>query len=257
VDPAFAASVREFVADYGYRLVWSLVVAVAAVLRARVVRGGTVRILERRRAQANAVILLGNLGQIAILLVGVLVILAIFTGPNFGAILTSFSIIGLVVGLSLQDLLKNFFAGIWILVERPFRIGDTIQVGAHTGVVEQITFRTTLLRTVDGRQVVIPNSTVMTDPVVNHTAYPVRRGELWVVIPEPDVPPDVVGTVRAALADVPLISQDPGARVELRGVSDGRLRYYATFWTPDSLEAIPHAIAALRVRLPKAEVHGV
>ena len=256
VDPAFGQSVRELVAEYGYRIAWSLVVAVAALLLARAVRGGTMRLLERRRAHANAVILLGNLGQIAILIVGLLVILAIFTGPNFGAILTSFSILGLVIGLSLQDLLKNFFAGIWILIERPFRIGDTIQVGAHTGAVEHIAFRTTLLRTADGRQVVLPNSTVMTDPVVNHTAYPSRRGELWVILPDAELPGDVVGTVRAALADVPLIAQDPAPRVELHGVADSRLRFFVTFWAPDNLEAIPQAIAALRVRLPKAEVHG-
>ncbi|TMD61300.1 MAG: mechanosensitive ion channel family protein [Chloroflexi bacterium] len=219
-------------------------------------RRGTMRLLERRRAHSNAVILLGNLGQLAILTVGALIILAIFTGPNFGAILTSFSILGLVIGLSLQDILKNFFAGVWILVERPFRIGDTIQVDVHTGTVEQIAFRTTMLRTPDGRQVVLPNNTLMTMPVVNHTAYPVRRGEVWVVLPEDATPADVVGTVRAALADVSVITPDPAPRVELRGVDQGRMRFLAMFWAPDRDQAVPEAIAALRARLPKAEVHG-
>ena len=247
---------RDLLVFYGYRALWSTVVALAAILLARSVRRATMRVLERRRAHSNAVILLGNLGQLAILTIGLLVILAIFTGPNFGAILTSFSILGLVIGLSLQDILKNFFAGIWILVERPFRIGDTIQVEAHTGVVEQITFRTTMLRTPDGRQVVLPNNTLMTMPVVNHTAYPVRRGELALVLPEGEVTGDVVGTVRAALSSVSLVSQDPAPRVELNGAADGRIRFGVTYWAPDVDAAKSEALAALRARFPKAEVRG-
>src|SRR5919204_2339195 len=202
VDP----QLRDLLVFYGYRALWSTVVALAAILLARSVRRATMRVLERRRAHSNAVILLGNLGQLAILTIGLLVILAIFTGPNFGAILTSFSILGLVVGLSLQDILKNFFAGVWILVERPFGIGDTIEVQQYTGVVDQIAFRTTMLRTTDGRQVVLPNNTLMTEPVVNHSAYPLRRGELRVSIPDAEAPDDVFGMVRAALGSVGTVS---------------------------------------------------
>ena len=247
---------RDLVIFYGYRVLWSLVIALAAILLARAVRRGTMRMLERRRAHSNAVILLGNLGQVAILTIGTLVVLAIFTGPNFGAILTSFSILGLVVGLSLQDILKNFFAGVWILVERPFRIGDTIQVDVHTGTVEQIAFRTTMLRTADGRQVVIPNNTLMTTPVVNHTAYPVRRGEVSISFLEDDASGDVAGNVRAALASVPLVAKDPVPRVELRDAADRRARYLVAFWAADLVEATPQALATLRTRFPKAEVRS-
>ena len=245
---------RDLLLFYGYRVLWSAAVALASVLLARVVRKTTMRVLERRRAHSNAVILLGNVGQLVILAIGTLVILAIFTGPNFSAILTSFSLLGLVIGLSLQDILKNFFAGVWILVERPFRIGDSIQVDVHTGVVEQIAFRTTMLRTTDGRQIVIPNNTLMTMPVVNHTAYPLRRGELWVSLPSDAVPDDVIGTVRAELSDVPLISRDPAPRVELRGFANDRARFLVNFWAPDLAEATPEALAALRARFPRAEV---
>src|SRR5205823_9981159 len=100
-----------------------------------------------------------------------------------GWILTSFSVVGLVIGLSLQDILKNFFAGIWVLVERPFRIGDTIEVTGYTGSVEEISFRTTQLRTADGREVIVPNGTFMTSAVVNLTRFPTRRVGAWLVLP--------------------------------------------------------------------------
>jgi small-conductance mechanosensitive channel len=104
--------------------------------------------------------------------------------------------------------------------------------------------------------VVLPNSTLMTMPVVNQTAYPLRRGDLWVVLPAEELPPDVAGTVRAALRDVAHVTDDPAPRVELRGVSDGKARFFVTFWAPGRLEATPEAIAALRAQLPKSEVRG-
>ena len=142
--------IRDNLLDYGARTFWALIVAAITLLIARGVRGATMRMLARNRAQANVTILLGNLAQLVIITVGILAIVAIYTRDAFGWILTSFSVVGLVIGLSLQDILKNFFAGVWVLVERPFRIGDTISVMGESGTVEEIAFRTTMLKTADG-----------------------------------------------------------------------------------------------------------
>jgi small-conductance mechanosensitive channel len=160
-------AVRVTALQYATRTFWALVVVAVALLLARLVRRTTMRALARHRAHANATILLGNAVQILILVLGALVVLAIFTAEAFGWVLTSLGVLGLVIGLSLQDILKNYFAGVWILVERPFSIGDTVALGEHSGEVTDITFRTTLLRTAEGRQVILPNSLLMTDPVVN------------------------------------------------------------------------------------------
>src|SRR5512140_864310 len=94
--------------DYAMRTVWALVVGVVTLLIARG-RRRTMRVLARSRAQANVTILLGNLAQVLVIVVGILAVLAIYTRDAFGWILTSFSVLGIVVGLSLQDILKNFF----------------------------------------------------------------------------------------------------------------------------------------------------
>lgn len=250
--PDFART--EAFADYLLRTFWALLVLFVSLLLARGLRAVTMRGLQRARAHSNAIVLLGNLAQIAVLIVGALVILAIYTGPNFAAILTSFSIIGLVVGLSLQDILKNFIAGIWILVERPFRIGDTVQVGEHAGVVEEIAFRTTLLRTVDGRQVVIPNNTLMTGTVVNHSAYPMRSASFALTLPGDRLPPDPAAEIRQALATVRAIAAEPAPSVELRSFTGGRARFLVTFWSTAPLATRPAAMSAVRGALPDAEV---
>ncbi|MGH2500115.1 MAG: mechanosensitive ion channel family protein, partial [Candidatus Limnocylindria bacterium] len=179
-------ALRATVLDYAVRTLWAVVIAVAAIVLARALRGTTMRALARHRAHANATVLLGNLAQLGVILAGALVIVAIYTQGAFGWILTSLSVIGIVIGLSLQDILKNFFAGVWVLVERPFRIGDTVEVSGYTGVVDQISFRTTQLRTVDGREVIIPNGNLMTSPVINLSRYPQRRAAIWLAVPLDD-----------------------------------------------------------------------
>src|SRR5438445_7472461 len=173
---------RDTVLDYAVRTLWAVVVVVIALVLARAVWATTMRQLSRHRAHVNATILLGNLAQLGVIVLGVLVVLAIYTQGAFGWILTSFSVVGIVIGLSLQDIMRNFFAGVWVLVERPFRIGDTIDVSGYTGLVEEISFRTTLLRTDDGRQVIVPNGDFMTKPVVNLTRFPLRRGLVYLTV---------------------------------------------------------------------------
>jgi small conductance mechanosensitive channel len=241
--------------DYAMRSLWALLVVAVSLLLARAVRRATMRMLARSRAQANVTILLGNLAQVLVIVVGIMGVLAIYTRDAFGWILTSFSVIGLVVGLSLQDILKNFFAGVWVLVERPFRIGDTISVLGETGVVGEIAFRTTMLKTADGREAIIPNATFMTSPVVNLTRYPVRRGAAWLIVDDGEKP---IGAdaIREALAGVAALSKEPAPAVELRSVSDGRAHYQVTFWAADRDGATSSAVAALRARFPQGEVHG-
>jgi small-conductance mechanosensitive channel len=241
--------------DYATRTVWALLVIVVCLLFARALRRTTMRVLARSRAQANVTILLGNLAQVTVIVLGILGVLAIYTKDAFGWILTSFSVIGLVIGLSLQDILKNFFAGVWVLVERPFRIGDTIEVSGSAGVVEEIAFRTTMLKTADGREVIVPNGVFMTSSVTNLTRFPQRRGTLWLIVDDREKP-IAADDIRAALASVPGIAKDPEPSVELRSVTDGRAHYLIGFWAGDRDMVASAAIAALRARFPQGEVHG-
>src|SRR3989449_6741415 len=245
---------RDNLLDYGARTFWALIVAAITLLIARGVRGGTMRMLARNRAQGNVTVLVGNLAQLTVIAIGALLILAIYTQGAFGWILTSFSVVGIVIGLSLQDILKNFFAGVWVLVERPFRIGDSIEVTGYTGVVEEIAFRTTQLRTMDGREVIVPNGSFMTESVVNLTRFPTRRAAAWLVVPaEGSLSVD---DVRGALARAEGGSMEPPPTVELRGVADTKARYLVTFRAADRDAALAHTLAALRARFPQSEVHG-
>ena len=104
-------------------------------------------------------------------------------GVNVAVILTAAGVGTVAIGLAFQDLLRNVLAGIWLLLEQPFRLGDTITVMDQTGAVQNITLRTTTLRTGIGELAILPNLTVFTGIVINTTHYDTRRLTVGVRIP--------------------------------------------------------------------------
>ena len=98
-----------------------------------------------------------------------LIVLGIL-GVNSTGLVTVAGAVGLAFSLAIQDILKNFFSGVYLLLERPFRVGDTIRVKEQQGVVENIGVRTTELRTPENVQVLVPNAVVFAEVVTNHFA---------------------------------------------------------------------------------------
>ena len=124
--------------------------------------------MRRARVDLGTQILIKRGLLVAWLLVTLLVVLGIL-GVNPTGLVAIAGAVGLAFSLAIQDILKNFFSGVYLLLERPFRVGDTIRVKEQTGVVENIGVRTTQLRTTDNVQVLVPNATVFGEVVSNHT----------------------------------------------------------------------------------------
>jgi small-conductance mechanosensitive channel len=104
-------------------------------------------------------------------------------GVSPTALVAGFGVLGLAASLALQDILKSFCAGVYLLFERPFLIGDEIKVKEFQGRVVDIGIRTTVLHTEDGREVLVPNSVVLADIVVN--TEPRRPPSRPAAAPEP------------------------------------------------------------------------
>lgn len=104
-------------------------------------------------------------------------------GLDIGVLLTFGGLASLAVGLAFQDVLRNLLAGIFLLIEKPFRIGDVILVDPHTGTVQTIQLRTTTLRTADGRIAILPNLTAFNSIVVNQSALASRRCSVRLRVP--------------------------------------------------------------------------
>jgi small-conductance mechanosensitive channel len=159
-------------------LLLALIVLTPFWLAARSVKALVQRFPIVRQHQYNLGLVLGRLAQWGINGAGILVALSIVL-PSFKAsdLIQLLGIGGVAIGFAFRDILQNFLAGILLLLTEPFRIGDQIAVRTFEGTVEDIQTRATMLRTYDGRRVVIPNSSLFTESVTVHTAFAYRRLE--------------------------------------------------------------------------------
>ena len=151
-----------------------LAIFVVVLVGGRVLRRFIDRALQRGRGDAQVRALVNNVGAAVTYFFAALCGLAT-AGVPLAFLLTFGGLASLAIGLAFQDVLRNVLAGIWLLLERPFKIGDVIAVGDVAGVVQTITLRTTALRTGDGRLAVMPNLTVFSGVVINSSAYSQRR----------------------------------------------------------------------------------
>jgi len=164
--------------------------------------------MRRGKADRQVGTLVRNLITVTTYVVAVISALVVY-GVNVAVILTAAGIGTVAIGLAFQDLLRNVLAGIWLLLEQPFRLGDTITVMDQTGAVQNITLRTTTLRTGVGELAILPNLTVFTGIVINTTHYDTRRLTVGVRIPADVDLEDLMRRARAAIEEVPGIEGKP------------------------------------------------
>ena len=165
VDPAFF---EGFLAAGWLQVARAVLVLVVSIIGLRVTLNWSGSAMRRARVDTGTQILVKRGLVITFVIVTVLLVLGIL-GVNSVSLVTVAGAVGLAFSLAVQDILKNFFAGVYLLLERPFRVGDTIQVKDQQGVVENIGVRTTMLRTPDNIQVLVPNTVVFAEVVSNHT----------------------------------------------------------------------------------------
>jgi small conductance mechanosensitive channel len=122
----------------------------------------------RVKADTSVVLLLSRLYYYGVLAFGVITALDT-AGMDVGALVAGLGLTGFALGFALKDVLSNFVSGIMLLAYRPFHIGDVIEMGEFLGRIETIRIRDTLVRTADGRLVIIPNTKLITEVVVNHS----------------------------------------------------------------------------------------
>lgn len=101
-------------------------------------------------------------------------------GVNLSALLGAAGIAGIAIGFAAQTSVSNLISGIFLIFEKPFQIGDVIQVGDITGIVLSIDLLSIKLQTFDNRFVRIPNESIIKSNVINTTRFPIRRLDIWV-----------------------------------------------------------------------------
>ncbi|RPJ70694.1 MAG: hypothetical protein EHM24_14755 [Acidobacteria bacterium] len=166
------------------------------------------------------------------IVIGLFLIVA--TGVMQEKFLTTSAVGAVVIGFALQDTLGNTFAGLAIQVEKPFRAGHWIKVAGFEGVVTEITWRATRLRTRSGDTVILPNSTLSKEAIINYSEPALPTRTFVEVGASYDVPPnEVKAVILEAIRDAKLVLSTPPPEVALADFAASAITYRVKFWVAD------------------------
>ncbi len=217
------------------RLLPLIVVAVVVIVISWILSSLTVHLLRRRLLARSTSHLLREVtaraGGLLVLLAGLYLVLRIAGLTQLAlTVMGGTGLIGLVLGIAFRDITENFLASLFLSFQQPFREGDLVEVASVTGYVQRLTSRTTVLMTLDGNQLQIPNSTVFKSTIRNFTSNPNRREDFIVGIGYDDSIPLAQEVALKVLTEHPavLAEPEPWVLVDNLGPSTVNLRVY--FW---------------------------
>ncbi len=235
----------------------TIVILAVTVYLSRVLSGRLRFRLEKTGFQVNVAILLARSLWLAIWVAGIGSLLY-FYGVSPTPLAALVGVVGLAASLSLQQVLQNLVAGVYLLAERPFRIGDVVAVVGptglnHVGKVEDIRMRTTHLRSLDDEMIMVPNSAIFTGIITNRSVGTGHAVHITVVFPRSmdlDSARDgVLSLLRATRSVLTL----PSAEFRVSSMSRDTWTAVVTFWV-ETVEAGSSAVWALGHQFPDADV---
>jgi small conductance mechanosensitive channel len=249
IQTGITEAVQQFAKGFGGHI--PLLVAAVAVLAiawvvARLSFSATRSLLARTSTTGHVDVLVARLVRGSVMTVGVVAALGV-AGVNVGALVASLGLVGLTVSLALKDVLANYVSGVMLLLQGPFKVGESIVVDGIEGTVTDVTARSTSLRAGDGREIHIPNAMVFSAIVTNVSRNPVRRFEITVTVPADSDLAACRGVALAAVSDTGGVVADPGPDAQVAHIGAAWARIVAHGWVDTSRTSLGDAQAAALV----------
>lgn len=175
-----------------------------------------------------------KLVQILIIGIGIWISLPSFD-IDVGQLLVIGGTAGLIIAFASQKIVSNLGSGVFLLIERPVKIGDTINVGGTLGTVHQIRVLSTIIKTFEGVYVRIPNETIFNSAITNFTVNPARRFEYMVRIAYGADSAAAIRAIRELLAGHPFVLKNPAPAVYVDSLADSGVDIVIRIWAPSKV----------------------
>ncbi len=215
-----------------FSLAGAILVLVAALA------GGKLLALSLRRSLRDKVAshhldIVVKLAHYLVVVAGLLWALSIL-GVGLSGLLVAGGVAGLVLGFASQQIVGNLISGLFLIVERPIKIGDQVNIEGIAGFVQDIRIISTTLRTYDGLVVRIPNEKVFTSNITNYVTLACRRIDYAVGIRYCDDAQAAIAVIRELLDRHPYVLAEPGPQVFVDSLGDSAVNLVVRFWAPIS-----------------------
>jgi len=242
------------------KVIAAVIIFGLSLIGARLAANWSRRTLTKHLHQPEMVQLLIRLVRWGIMIAGTLAALE-QVDFNVSTFLAGLGVAGLTVGFALQDIARNFIAGIILLVRRPFEIGQAVSVAGYSGTVMDVRTRDTTIKTWDGIHIILPNLKVIEGPVTNYSAASRRRRTIRVGIGAEQDVKQAQQVFRQALLNVEGVLAAPAPMVHAEEFGDFAITLALRFWLDpqsaslldvhsDAVAAIQKAAAEHNIELP-------
>jgi small conductance mechanosensitive channel len=222
----------ELMADLIANLLVGIVVMLAFVLLWLVLRRLAKPLLKRTNMDETATIFTMTILKYVVLGIGVVNAMNA-AGINTQAVLTSLGIAGLTIGFAARDAFSNLISGFLIYLDRPFVIGDLVEIEDNYGRVDQITLRSTRIITSDGKMLAVPNADIINKTVASYTNFPHLRLDIPVTVGVNEN----LAAVRRILLDTVAADErfmaEPAPRVVVQALNDYNVAMELQAWIYD------------------------
>ncbi len=242
-----------------FNLIGTLLILVLGIGVARTLQRLTIHNLGENRIDVNIRTLIGRVFYFMILVFTFFWILSIWN-VSLTFPVAAVGVVTVAIGVSLQDILKDLVAGVYILAERPFRIGDQISTFTtinYVGDVQDIQLRATKLRLVSGEEVTIPNSLVFGSIVVNNSYYGERRATLTATFPQEEYDKDETSKqILSTIKELKRVAEKPEPTLFISSYTPSTITLTIRFWISLHEPAtVSDVMYTLHKTLPSAELN--
>jgi small-conductance mechanosensitive channel len=211
-------------------LLWVTVILIVAVVSAKVITVNLRRSLKDKLDRDHLEIIT-KVVYYGIFVIAVLAVLTVFD-VNLSGLLVAGGIAGLVIGIASQSVVGNLIAGLFLMIERPMKIGQAVNIAGTAGVVEDISVISTTLRTFEGLYVRMPNEKVFTTEITNYVEYVARRLEYVVGIRYSDNADMAIGIIQNLHEEHPLTLKSPTPDIFVDNLGDNAVNIIVRIWVP-------------------------
>ena len=217
--------------SYSLSVLGAILLIVAGYFIAGLVERAISRGLRRIRGfDATLTQFFSTIARYVVLALVLVMVLGQF-GVQTASIIAAIGAVGLAIGLALQGTLQNIAAGIMLLVLRPFRVGEYVQVGAVAGTIEDIGLFASRLRTADGIYLLAPNSTLWNEPVLNFSRNAARRTDITIGIGYEDDIGLAMQTLLDLAREEPRVKDNPAPEAFVGALGDSAVTVTLRYWT--------------------------
>jgi len=196
--------------------------------------------------------------RIAMFLIGVVIALNLLgAGAVVTTILGGAGVIGLAIGFAVRDSMENYISSIMLSLRQPFRAKDHVIINDHEGIVVRLTSRATILMTMDGNHLRIPNSTVFKGIILNYTTNPERRFDFKLGVDAEDDPVAAMKTGLDAIQALEFVLGEPAPSAVISDVGDSSIVIKFSGWVDQTTSSYGKARSlAIRAAMQSLEANG-